>query len=68
LRRPPTTAIVLANRANGPEQVMQLAEERAPHGFEDIHQVIARHELEAIAARHKQTAGFSLAQVRQNAS
>jgi 2-polyprenyl-6-methoxyphenol hydroxylase-like FAD-dependent oxidoreductase len=67
-RRPATTAIVLANRANGPEQVMQLAEERAPHGFDDVHQVIPRHELEAIATRYKQTAGFSLAQVqRQNA-
>jgi 2-polyprenyl-6-methoxyphenol hydroxylase-like FAD-dependent oxidoreductase len=66
-RRPATTAIVLANRGNGPEQVMQLAEERAPHGFQDIDAVIPRHELEAIAARYKQTAGFSVAQVqRQN--
>ena len=66
-RRPPTTAIVLANRGNGPEQVMQLAEERAPHGFNDINDVIPRHELEAIATRYKQTAGFSVEQVqRQN--
>ena len=28
-RRPPTSRIVLANRGNGPDQVMQLAEERA---------------------------------------
>ena len=28
-RRPPTNKIVLANRGNGPDQVMQLAEERA---------------------------------------
>lgn len=65
VRRPSTTAIVLANRANGPEQVMQLAEERAPHGFGDVHQVIPRHELEAIAARYKQIAGFSPAQVQR---
>ena len=32
-RRPATSAIVLANRGNGPEQVMQLAEQRAPDGF-----------------------------------
>ena len=38
------------NRGNGPEQVMQLAEERAPDGFDDIHDVIPRAELEAIAA------------------
>lgn len=62
-RRPPTSAIVLANRMNGPEQVMQLAEERAPGGFSSIEEVIPRPELEAIAARYKQTAGFSKDQV-----
>ena len=35
-RRPATAAIVLANRRNGPEQVMQLVEERAPDGFARI--------------------------------
>lgn len=58
-RRPPTSAIVLANRGNGPEQCMQLVHERAPEGFEDIETVIQRSELEAIAARYKQVAGFS---------
>ena len=29
---------------------MQLAEERAPDGFDDVHDVIPRDELEAIAA------------------
>lgn len=57
-RRPPTAAIVLANRGNGPEQVMQLAEERAPAGFSDIDAVIPRAEREAIANRYKQVAGF----------
>ena len=33
-RRPATSAIVLANRRNGPEHVMQLVEERAPDGFD----------------------------------
>jgi 2-polyprenyl-6-methoxyphenol hydroxylase-like FAD-dependent oxidoreductase len=62
-RRPATAALVLLNRANGPEQVMQLAEERAPGGFAHVHDVIPRVELEAIAARYKQAAGFSLEQV-----
>ncbi|HUG16588.1 MAG TPA: flavin-dependent oxidoreductase [Thermomicrobiales bacterium] len=66
-RRPATSRIVLMNRANGPEQVMQLAEERAPGGFKDIHDVIPQPELEAIAARYKQTAGFSVEQVNQRA-
>jgi 2-polyprenyl-6-methoxyphenol hydroxylase-like FAD-dependent oxidoreductase len=64
-RRPVTAAIVLMNRANGPEQVMQLAEERAPDGFTDIHDVILRQELEEIAARYKQVAGFSVEQVNR---
>ncbi len=57
-RRPATAKIVLANRGNGPEQVMQIAEERAPDGFEHIGTVISRTELEEIAARYKAMAGF----------
>lgn len=59
-RRPATAKIVLSNRKNGPEQVMQMAEERAPNGFDHIHEVISRQELEEIAALYKQTAGFTL--------
>ncbi len=58
-RLPATAAIVLANRGNGPEQCMQIAQERAPDGFTDIETVIPRGELEAIAAKYKAVAGFS---------
>jgi 2-polyprenyl-6-methoxyphenol hydroxylase-like FAD-dependent oxidoreductase len=58
IRRPVTTAIVRANRGQGPDYVMQLAEQRAPRGFRHIHEVIPAHELEQIAAAYKQTAGF----------
>ncbi|MDY0871347.1 flavin-dependent oxidoreductase [Dongia rigui] len=57
-RRPATSQIVLANRGNGPEQVMQIAHERAPGGFNDIGAVIPRSELEEIAGRYKIMAGF----------
>lgn len=57
-RRPATGAIVKANRGNGPEICMQIAEERAPHGFDAIESVIPRVELEEIAARYKRLAGF----------
>ena len=67
-RRPATAAIVLANRRNGPEQVMQIVEERAPHGFDDINDVISREELETIAAQYKQTAGFNVEAVNGKAS
>jgi 5-methylphenazine-1-carboxylate 1-monooxygenase len=57
-RLPKTTGIVLRNRMNGPEQVMQMAEERAPQGFKEIGQVIAHNELEEISLRYKRLAGF----------
>lgn len=57
-RRPATNRIVLANRGNGPDQVMQLAEERAPDGFDDLHAVISPEELEATASQYKMIAGF----------
>ena len=59
-RRPATTELVLLNRRNGPEQVMQLVEERAPDGFDDVTDVLSRQELEAIAANYKRVAGFQV--------
>jgi 2-polyprenyl-6-methoxyphenol hydroxylase-like FAD-dependent oxidoreductase len=67
-RRPATAKLVLLNRQNGPEQVMQIAEERAPNGFNHIHEVISQAELEEIAQRYKQTAGFTVNQVNQKAA
>ena len=58
-RLPATAAIVLANRGNGPEVCMQMAEERAPGGFARLEDVFAAGEMEAIAARYKAVAGFS---------
>ncbi|RZT29298.1 flavin-dependent oxidoreductase [Cupriavidus agavae] len=63
-RLPRTAGIVLRNRMNGPEQVMQLAEVRAPRGFTDIDTVIPRAELEAIAQRYKTLAGFGQQQLQ----
>lgn len=58
-RLQPTARIVLSNRQQGPEQVMQLVEDRAPNGFTNLHDVISQTELEEIANRYKQIAGFS---------
>lgn len=57
-RLPRTADIVRANRANGPEQVMQLVEERAPEGYEDLEGVISTSELEETAKQYKLVAGF----------
>ena len=58
IRLPATAKIVLQNRQMGPEQVMQIVEERAPGGFENLDDVISQEELQSIAARYKQIAGF----------
>ena len=57
-RLPATSKIVLQNRQMGPEQVMQIVEERAPNGFDNLYDVISPKELEDIAQRYKKIAGF----------
>ena len=59
-RRPATTDLVMLNRRNGPEQVMQLVEERAPNGFGVVTDVLSHQELEDIAANDKRVAGFQV--------
>jgi 2-polyprenyl-6-methoxyphenol hydroxylase-like FAD-dependent oxidoreductase len=66
-RRPPTTRLVLSNRQEGPERILQLVEERAPEGFDDLEAVVPRAELEAIAAQYKQAAGFDRQTLNQAA-
>jgi 5-methylphenazine-1-carboxylate 1-monooxygenase len=60
VRRPPTTALTLANRQQGPEECMTLVEARAPQGFVRIDDVIGHDELVAISAKYKQLAGFTI--------
>jgi 2-polyprenyl-6-methoxyphenol hydroxylase-like FAD-dependent oxidoreductase len=59
-RRPATTQLVLLNRGNGPEQVMQLVEERAPDGYDAVTDVLSKQELEDVAANYKRVAGFQV--------
>ena len=59
-RRPATTELVMLNRRNGPEQVMQLVEERAPDGYNVVTDVLSLKELEDIAANYKRVAGFQV--------
>ncbi|MFN0107486.1 MAG: flavin-dependent oxidoreductase [Blastocatellia bacterium] len=68
-RLQPTARIVLSNRKQGPEECMQLVEDRAPNGFTNLHDVISQAELEEIARRYKQIAGFSREELnaKQNA-
>jgi hypothetical protein len=50
----------MLNRRNGPEQVMQMVEERAPDGYKVVTDVLSQQELEDIAANYKRVAGFQV--------
>ena len=67
-RLPATAGIVLRNRLNGPEQVMQIAHERAPEGYSHIHDVIPEEELNAISIRYKRIAGFDPSMLAKKAA
>ncbi|MEM7347138.1 MAG: flavin-dependent oxidoreductase [Chloroflexota bacterium] len=65
IRRPATAKIVHANRGEGPDAILQIAEERAPNGFDRIEDVISAEEFEAISSGYKKLAGFDLKQVNR---
>ena len=65
IRLPATGNIVLQNRKMGPEEVMQIVEERAPQGFENLYDVISREELDAVSSRYKKIAGFEMQALNQ---
>ena len=53
VRRPATAAIVAANRKGGPEGVIDFVEDRAPEGYEDVHDVATEAELRAIVGDYE---------------
>jgi 2-polyprenyl-6-methoxyphenol hydroxylase-like FAD-dependent oxidoreductase len=66
-RRPLTSELILRNRRGGPERVIDVAEERAPFGFDDIDAVMPFAEREAIAKGYARLAGYSVSQVNHSA-
>jgi 2-polyprenyl-6-methoxyphenol hydroxylase-like FAD-dependent oxidoreductase len=67
-RRPVMNDITLRNRGFGPEAAMQLVEERAPHGFDRIENVISREELDSIAGAFAAAAGLDVETVNSRPS
>lgn len=59
-RLPVTSKIVLANRGEGPDAVMEVVHQRAPDGFERLEDVITQTEMKEIAAGYKKTAGMDI--------
>lgn len=68
VRRPATSALVLANRGLGPELPMQLVEERAPSGFDSLSDVITPDEILEVTDGYRKMAGFSLQQLHERPS
>ncbi len=60
LRRPPTSRVVLANRANPPDAILREVYERTgDKPFRDINDVLKPEELKALSDGYKQVAGYS---------
>jgi 2-polyprenyl-6-methoxyphenol hydroxylase-like FAD-dependent oxidoreductase len=66
-RRPPTAAIVHANRRGGPEGVIDVVEARAPDGFDDLEAVASYAERKAIVRGYASLAGYAQHQVNRGA-
>jgi 2-polyprenyl-6-methoxyphenol hydroxylase-like FAD-dependent oxidoreductase len=64
-RLPMTAQIVRMNRKVGPEGVIDVVEELAPHGFTDIDDVLAYEQRLAIVRGYASTAGFAKEQVNK---
>lgn len=59
-RRPVTTRIVLANRSNGPDQVMELVEQRCGGVFDDVRDILTEDELQETARAYKRLVGLDI--------
>ena len=62
-RVPVTAKIVLQNRQKGPDEIMDLMEDRFPNGFSENE--IPHDDLEKIMTRYKQIAGFDIQSLNQ---
>lgn len=67
-RREATAKIVLMNRQQGPDQVLDLAEQRLGAGSETLDECFPIAERAEIASSYKQTAGFSAVELNERAS
>jgi hypothetical protein len=64
----PTTQIVLSNRAQGPDRILEVARQRASDPMVDLDRAIPLAERAEIAASYKRVAGFDPASLNGRAS
>lgn len=67
-RIPATKSVVLANRAAGPERILDLVADRSPQRFERLEDVVSTAELEQIIDDYRRTAGFDPTMLNERAS
>ncbi|MEE4350206.1 MAG: flavin-dependent oxidoreductase [Pacificimonas sp.] len=64
-RRPKTSAVVLANRSNPPDVIIEKVEEvTQDKPFEDLDDFVTQDELSAISQQYKKIAGFTKADLQ----
>jgi 5-methylphenazine-1-carboxylate 1-monooxygenase len=59
-RLPMTADVVRSNRTGGPEGIIDVVEQLAPDGFDDVDGVLAYADREAIVRGYAKTAGFAV--------
>ncbi len=62
-RREAVNRVVLANRGDGPDKVLDIVAARAPQGFDDIEAVMPLAERRALAEGYKALAGMGIDEV-----
>ena len=66
IRRPPMARLLAAHRAEGADVILDMLEERAPEGYDDLEKVLSYAEREAVALRYKAMAGFDLKKLNES--
>ncbi|MBT8477085.1 MAG: flavin-dependent oxidoreductase, partial [Alphaproteobacteria bacterium] len=66
-QREAVNALVLANRGDGPDQILDIVADRAPEGFDDIEDVMPLTERQQFADGYKQVAGMDIAALNARA-
>ena len=65
IRREAVNAVVLANRGDGPDKILDIVADRAPDGFDDIETVMPLVERQAFADRYKAVTGMTIDQLNK---
>ena len=65
-RRPPMEKLLMAHRAEGADVILDMLEQRAPQGYDDLEQVLPYAEREEVALRYKKMAGFDLKRLNES--